>query len=167
MESKKFVNLSAEYRNFLTSCEKNKDLSLIDGSTTFSDIYLIYKKVEKDLFDCDLQISDINHLVTNYSKTNEQVEKLKKLIYYKNYYIITNSLRTEEWKKFINSLKTKCPDTKTKYIEQSVIKLLEKYMGTWNTVENIIVIDKKGLIKKIELVDPDDYDFIFNNLVKK
>ena len=45
-------------------------------------------------------------------------------------------------------------------------KLLEKYIGTWDTIEKIIVIDKKCLVKSIELVDPDDYEFIFNLLKK-
>ena len=82
--------------------------------------------------------------------------------------MITNCLRTDQWKDFILQIKSKTSDTKikTKLVENSVMELLKKYIGTWNTIEKIIVIDKKGVTKSIELIDPDDYEFIFNLLKK-
>jgi hypothetical protein len=166
MESKKFVNLTSEYKNFLTDCEKITNLSQLDGKTSLNEIYGIYTQVAKYLDQTGLQISDINHLVTNYSKPNVQIDQLKKLIYYRNYYLILNCIRTDQWKEFIKGIKTNNKDLKTKDIENATLKLLEKYMGSWNTIEKIIVIDKKGSIKSIELVDPDDWNFIFNLLKK-
>ena len=81
--------------------------------------------------------------------------------------IITSCLRTNEvqWKNFILKIKLKT-SAKTKDIENAVLELLKKYMGMWDTIENIIVIDKKGIVKSVELFDPDDYNFILNLLKK-
>lgn len=166
MESKKFVNLSSEYRDFLTACSSISGLDKIDGKTDLISLSQIHTQVEKCLSPLDLQISDINHLLSNYLKLNEQLEQLKKLVYYRNYYVITNCLRTDQWKKFICELKSKSINVKTKQVENSVMELLKKYMGTWDTIEKIIVMDKKGSIRSIELIDPDDYEFIFNLLKK-
>ena len=76
-------------------------------------------------------------------------------------------MRTNEvqWKNFILKIKLKT-SAKTKDIENAVLELLKKYMGMWDTIENIIVIDKKGIVKSVELFDPDDYNFILNLLKK-
>lgn len=165
MESKKFVNLSSGYKDFLSLCSKINGLNIIDGKTNLLALNSLHSQVEKCLSSFELQISDINHLILNYSKSNEQLDHLKKLVYYRNYYMITNCLRTDQWKEFISGIKSKTSNSvKTKQVENSVMKLLEKYMGTWDAIEKIIVIDKKGIIKSIELIDPDDYEFIFNLL---
>jgi len=166
MESKKFVNLSAEYKDFLSECSKINELEQISGKTQLKVLTNLHTQVSKCLETKQLQISDINHLMTNYTKTNAQISCLKKLTNYRNYYIITNCLRTSQWKEFIGKIKTKIPHAKITEIEEAVTKLLEKYMDTWDTIEKIIVIDKKGLVKLIELIDPDDYEFIFNLLKK-
>ena len=166
MESKKFVNLPSEYKDFLSSCEKINNLSIIDGTTSLLILYTLHTQVEEKFSQANLQISDINHLLSNYSKQNDQVDKLKKLVYYRNYYLITNCIRTNQWKEFIKGIKIKLPEIKTKYIENAVLELLKKYMGTWDTIEKIIVSDKKGSIKSIELIDHDDYEFIFSFLKK-
>lgn len=171
MESKKFVNLPSGYKDFLSGCEQISKLSSINGQTCLSDLCSLHLQVSKCLDQNSLQISDINHLVTNYSKPNVQVEQLKKLLYYRNYYLITDCIKTDRWKDLIREIKQKLsPElklkAKTKDIENATLKLLEKHMGSWDTIEKIIVIDKKGSIKSIELVDPDDWDFIFNLLKK-
>jgi tRNA(Ser,Leu) C12 N-acetylase TAN1 len=174
MESKKFVNLSAEYKDFLSECSKINELEQLDSMNVSSAKNKTQLKVLTDLHNqitkCietkQLQISDINHLMLNYSKPNEQISQLKKLSYYRNYYIISSCLRTSQWKEFVGKIKTKISHAKLQEIEEAITKLLEKYIGTWDTVEKIIVMDKKGFIKSIELVDPDDFEFIFNLLKK-
>ena len=166
MESKKFVNLSAEYKDFLLECSKIKELEQINGKTQLKVLTDLHSQVTKCLETKQLQISDINHLMMNCTKPNTQISCLKKLANYRNYYIITNCLKTSQWREFIGKIKTKIPQAKLQEIEEAVTKLLEKYMETWDTIEKIIVIDKKGLTKSIELVDPDDYEFIFNLLKK-
>ncbi len=166
MESKKFVNLSAEYKDFLLECSKINELGQIDGKTQLNVLTNLHNQVSKCLETKQLQISDINHLMANCIKSNEQISHLKKLTHYRNYYIITNCLRSSQWKEFIAKIKTKIVNVKLQEIESAMTQLLEKYIGTWDTVEKIIVIDKKGLVKSIELVDPDDFEFIFNLLKK-
>ena len=167
MESKKFVNLPSGYKDFLSNCEKLTRLAQIDGKTQLTELGELYTQVSKYLEQNNLQISDINHLITNYSKPNDQVDQLKKLVYYRNYYIITNCIRSNQWKELIKNIKLKNPDSKikTKDIENATLKLLEKYIGSWDTIEKIIVIDKKYSIKSIEIVDPDDWEFkcFYNN----
>ena len=167
MEAKKFTNLSSEYKNFLLACSKLIIIQTINENTSLNVLNQAHSEVTKCLYPLELQISDINHLLLNYSKTNEQVEQLKKIAYYRNYLIITSCLRTNEvqWKNFILKIKLKT-SAKTKDIENAVLELLKKYMGMWDTIENIIVIDKKGIVKSVELFDPDDYNFIFNLLKK-
>ncbi len=166
MESKKFVNLSAEYKDFLLECSKINELGQIDGKTQVKVLTDLHNQVRKCLETKQLQVSDINHLMLNYTKSNEQINHLKKLTHYRNYYIITNCIRSLQWKEFIGKIKSKITNAKVQEIEDAMTKLLEKYIGTWDTIEKIIVIDKKCLVKSIELVDPDDYDFIFNLLKK-
>ena len=64
MESKKFVNLSSEYKDFLTSCSKIDGLNIIDGKTNLNNLNLIHDQIEKCLDPLQLQISDINHLIS-------------------------------------------------------------------------------------------------------
>lgn len=165
MESKKFLNLPSNYKNFLAECAKI-NLNSIDGKTDIKTLNNYVKQVETCAEQFNLEILDINNLMLNYNKSNNQVDLLKKLVHYKNYYIITNCIRSQEWKEFIHNIKIKNQDIKTSKIEKAVIELFERYIGLWNTIEKIIVIDKKNNIKSIELIDPEDYEFIYN-LCKK
>jgi hypothetical protein len=106
MESKKFVNLPSGYKDFLANCEKITSLAQVDGKTSLNELCGLHTQVSKYLDQTTLQISDINHLVTNYSKPNVQIDQLKKLIHYRNYYLISNCIRTDQWKEFIKDRKS-------------------------------------------------------------
>jgi len=137
---------------------------------------MIHKSVETCLQPNELQISDINHLVENYLKNNDQIINLQKLVHLRNYKIIQILLRSgddlhlpdgkrsNQWKDFIIKLKNKSNETNIKNIENAFIKLLEKYLGTWNTIDKFIILDKKNSIKTVEIVDPDDYEFLIKYL---
>jgi hypothetical protein len=172
MEIKKFVNLSLNYKNFIIKCNDIlSGLNIQFETSNFEILNNIYSLIETELTNYDLQISDINHLLENYNKDNEYIEQLKKLVYYRNFYLIKKLLRQETtiWKDFILKLKTKCvlktdnQNIKTKNIEKIFLNLLEKYIGTWNSLNNYIIINNNK-IKNIEIIDPDDYNNIFKTL---
>jgi hypothetical protein len=160
MESKKFSNLSSNYKKFLQECFNIFNNIELNNNLDLARLNIIHKSVETYLQPNDLQISDINHLIENYLKNNDQIVNLQKLVYLRNYKIIQILLRSSEWKEFIIKLKNKCNETNTKNVENSFIKLLEKYLGTWNTIDKFIILDKKNSIKTVEIVDPDDYEFL-------
>jgi hypothetical protein len=160
MESKKFSNLSSNYKKFLQECSNTFNNIELNDNLDLSRLNMIHKSIETCLQPNELQISDINHLIENYLKNNDQIVNLQKLVHLRNYKIIQILLRSGEWKDFIIKLKNKCSNTNTKNIENAFIKLLEKYLGTWNTIDKFIILDKKNSIKTVEIVDPDDYEFL-------
>lgn len=164
MESKKFSNLSSNYKKFLQECSNTFNNIELNDNLDLAHLNLLHKSVETCLQPNELQISDINHLIENYLKNNDQIVNLQKLVHLRNYKIIKILLRSNQWKEFIIKLKSKCNETNTKNIENSFIKLLEKYLGTWNTIDKFIILDKKNSIKTVEIVDPDDYDFLIKIL---
>lgn len=162
MESKKFVNLTNNYKKFLLECDNIfKDIELNDN-LSIDKLNKLHKIINIAIQTNELQISDINHLLENYSKENTQVENLKKFVYLRNFLIIKILLRSEYFTDFIIKLKNKYNNNNIKELENGFIKLLEKYLGSWNTIEKIIILDKKNNIKMIEIIDPDDYKFILN-----
>lgn len=164
MESKKFSNLSSNYKKFLQECSNIFNNIELNDNLDLSYLNSLHKLVETCLQPNELQISDINHLIENYLKNNDQIINLQKLVHLRNYKIIKILLRSNQWKDFIIKLKNKCNETNTKNIENSFIKLLEKYLGTWNTIDKFIILDKKNSIKTVEIVDPDDYEFLIKIL---
>lgn len=162
MESKKFVNLTNNYKKFLLECDNIfKEIELNDN-LSIDKLNKLHKIINIAIQTNELQISDINHLLENYSKENTQVENLKKFVYLRNFLIIKILLRSEYFTDFIIKLKNKYNNNNIKELENGFIKLLEKYLGLWNTIEQIIILDKKNNIKMIEIIDPDDYKFILN-----
>jgi len=161
MESKKFVNLPKNYREYLENCNKiiNIDINDLIDLTLLNQLH---KEIEYFLIKHDLQISDINHIIQNYDKENEIINKIKKLIYYRNFKLIKLILRSKIWQTFIINLKSKIDKELTiKQIENGVVNLFQKYIGTWNTIDKYIKM-KKNEIKEIEIIDPEDYQYIIN-----
>jgi hypothetical protein len=164
MESKKFSNLSSNYKKFLQECSNTFNNIELNDNLDLSHLNVLHKSIETYLQPNELQISDINHLIENYLKNNDQIVNLQKLVHLRNYKIIKILLRSSQWKDFIIKLKSKCNESNTKNIENCFIKLLEKYLGTWNTIDKFIILDKKNSIKTVEIVDPDDYEFLIKIL---
>ena len=53
-----------------------------------------------------------------------------------------------------------------KEIEEVFIKLLNRYIGRWNSLDKFIIMNKKNQINEIEIIDPEDYKYIFDELIK-
>jgi len=85
MESKKFSNLSSNYKKFLQECFNIFNNIELNNNLDLARLNIIHKSVETYLQPNDLQISDINHLIENYLKNNDQIVNLQKLVYLRNY----------------------------------------------------------------------------------
>jgi hypothetical protein len=158
-------------KNYIIKVDLKTPISLFHLGGLFRDYGLLsncktYHDFKKKIFLINLNIDcDANQIKTillnnnqNYLKNNDQIVNLQKLVHLRNYKIIQILLRSGEWKEFIIKFKNKCNETNTKNVENAFIKLLEKYLGTWNTIDKFIILDKKNSIKTVEIVDPDDYE---------
>lgn len=166
---KKFVNLSSNYKNFLNNCSNIFNNVNLTDELELDELNNYKSQVESLLINYDMQISDINNLIENYDKKNDQIINFKKLIYIRNYNLLQLVLRSDQWKNFIIKLKNKCiekteKNISNKQIEHIFIGLLEKYIGSWNTLDKFIIFNKKNNIKDIEIIDPEDYNYIFLQL---
>jgi hypothetical protein len=170
MNNNKFYKLTNNYKEFLTFVEKNLNIE-IDETTKLKKIINIYEILENEIIKYGLEINDINHLLTNYDKDNSEITKLKKLVYYKNFLILKKVIRSNEWKTFIINLTDYIflkieKKYSIKKVENIFIELLKQYLGFWNGFWKFFNFNKKYIIKKISIIDPDDFNYIFTNIQK-
>lgn len=158
MESKSFVTLSNPYKMFLKDIETKINEFNINENSKLPQLELFYEETYKLLDKHELQISDINHMITNYNKDNNIINNLKKIISLRNYVIIKMAMNSSKWKDFIKEIKEKYKKS-TKESINGVLKLFEIYIGTWNTINRFIKI-KNNRISLIEIIDPEDYDLL-------
>ena len=174
METKKFVNLSNDYKHFLNICNNKINHLEIDQNTSLDLLNKYHYEIQNELLDNDsfnnnFEISDINHILANYDKENSIVTQLRKLVHYRNYLILKIVLRSSVWKEFILSLREKCKESgckklSIKIIEETFLKLLETYIEYWNGFWKFLIFNKKNQIKDIVIIDPEDYKIIFQAL---
>jgi len=174
METKKFVNLSNDYKHFLNICNNKINHLEIDQNTSLDLLNKYHNEIQNELLDNDsfnnnFEISDINHILANYDKENSVVTQLRKLVHYRNYLILKIVLRSSVWKEFILSLREKCKESgckklSIKIIEETFLKLLETYIEYWNGFWKFLIFNKKNQIKDIVIIDPEDYKIIFQAL---
>lgn len=162
---KKFKNLNARYTKYLD--EVSKILNNFDEKKeySFQEINVIYELVSKINQENLIVEKDIDHLLKNYEKTNETISKLESIVKKRNKIIIKNLLVSELYKKFINKLAIDYK-TSVKNIETIILELIKKYSMVWKCCWSFIEIDNKGYIKKIELFDINDINFIRNKIKK-
>lgn len=160
---KKFKNLNARYNKYLE--EVSKVLNTYDEKKeySFQEINTIYDTVSKINQDNLIVEKDIDHLFKNYEKSNLALSKLESIVKKRNKIIIKNLLTSEIYKKFINKLSIDYK-TSSKNIETIILELIKKYSMVWKCCWSFIEIDNKGLIKKIELFDINDINFVKEKL---
>jgi hypothetical protein len=180
MESK-FMNLKKEYREFIKKTSAQIKTINIDDNELPKEkcikILQLYNKIYNELESSSLNINDINHIIKNYNKEDQDVEILKKFIRAKNAYLIGKTLQSEKFKTFILKLKEEIDlgDKKLNkkinehLLSKAVFRLLklnvDMFRGCWEIVE---FNDDK--IKKIDIIDPEHFEFIkkyLNEKIKK
>ena len=160
---KKFKNLNARYNKYLEELSKILNTYNEKKEYSFQEINAIYELVSKKNQDNLIVEKDIDHLFKNYEKSNQTISKLESIVKKRNKIIIKNLLSSELYKKFINKLAV---DYKTAYvnIETIILELIKKYSMVWKCCWSFIQINENGSIKKIELFDINDINFIKEKL---
>lgn len=139
-------------------------------------IYKIYKNIEKKINKCDIiNINDINIILLNDNINDDNINRLRKFINIKNFYILKNICNSLIWKQFIIKLYEifsldnqtfildNSKEYKIKILEKAVFKLLKKYINHFNGCWEIVKFEKNK-IKKIDIIEPEHFDFINNYL---
>ena len=167
MNTKKFVNLSAKYKDILDKIIKifnKKDIKNIANNTLSSKrIFEIFNNINELLNKNDCGPYDINHIIINYDKKNVIIDILKKYINLKNKLIISTATKSYLWKKFIKQILNKYNKLFTIKINYDIIEkaffyLLKKYKIDWLGYWTIIDINNTGTIKNINIFDTEDID---------
>jgi len=106
---------------------------------------------------------DIDNLFKNYEKSNIIISKLEDLLKKRNKIIIKSLLNSDLYKNFINKLSIEYKKS-YKIIDSIILELLKKYSMSWKCCWSFLEINLDGIVKKIELFDLNDINFIREKL---
>lgn len=177
MTDNKFMNLKKEYRDFVKKIATQIKTINIDEELTkkkCSEIFNLYQNIYSSINESSLNINDINHIILNYNRENEDVEAIKKFIIIKNMYLIKRIITSSQWKPFISKLSEMLYSDEKKINNKTYRYLLEKgvyrllistinqFRGCWEIAD---FNDDK--LKKIEIIEPDHIVFLTNYVKKK
>jgi hypothetical protein len=174
----KFNKLKKEYKDFIkNNISHIKKLDINNNITKEKCIAInrlynrIYKSIEKSE---QININDINHILADYSKDDSDIDLFKQFIKIKNLYLIKRIVRSSNWDPFISKLNKQIDlnnpnlnSKKTDYLlSKGVYRLLlesvEQFRGCWEIAD--FTNDK---LKKIEIVEPDHFEFLKKYLKSK
>jgi hypothetical protein len=177
----KFMNLKKDYRDFIKSTAKKiKDLDIDNDLSKEKcvDIFQLYQTIHSEIEACpNLNINDINHIIMNYNRDDSDVELVKKFIKIKNLYLIKRIIKSQQWEPFISKLKDDIDlgDTKlnkkitdhllSKAVYRLLTQSIDLFRGCWEIVEL-----KDDKIKKLEIIEPEHFEFLnkyLNSKLKK
>lgn len=162
MESKSFSNLSSTYKTLIRILNNDSEFQNIDENSTLQQLNALYLNVDSILKEQDLQIADINHLMENYTKQNDTIDKIKRISSLRNFLKLKTVLESSKWAKFVNETKT-LYSMNTNDTNEVLLKLFQRYIGTWNTIDKFFIMNTNNIkIKQIIIIDPEDTDFIAN-----
>ena len=174
----KFINLKKDYKDFIKKTVlRIKELD-IDNELDVNKCILIYNLYQNIYLEIEtssnLNVNDINHIILNYNKEDIDIDILKKFLKIKNQYLIKKIIKSHRWEYFINKLNEdldlndiELNKKKTNYlISKGVYRLLnttiDLFRGCWEIAEF-----KDNKLKKIEIIEPEHYDFLINYLIDK
>jgi len=171
------MNLKKEYKDFIENIYvKIKELGIeedLDKKRCIS-IYKLYLEINNQIENSiDINVNDINHIIMNYNRDNKDIELFKKFIKIKNIYIIKRIIQSNLWDNFVNNTIDKINyninlrEKNNKYIiEKGIYHLLTKssdlFKGCWE-----IANFKDDKIIKLEIIDPEDIEFLVQYIKKK
>jgi hypothetical protein len=156
---KKFKNLNARYNKYLEGVSKILNTYDEKKEYSFQEINVIYETLSKINQENLIVEKDIDHLFKNYEKSNQTLSKLESIVKKRNKIIIKNLLSSELYKIFLNKLAQEYKTDKNK-IEIIILELIKKYSMVWKCCWSFIEVDSNGTIKKIQLFDINDIQFI-------
>jgi len=165
---KKICNLSKQQRNFLYKIEetiKNNFIDIILKSIKTDinkeDVYHNFKLINNLLIDSKIDIYDINNILQYYCRDHKMINFIRKLIFYKNRFILLDAISSTKWKTCVKNLIITCDkqfNDKCKYkeVEGSLLNVLKKDMNNWLGFWSIIDFTDKNTIINIDIIDSSD-----------
>ena len=172
------MNLKKEYRDFVKKCGQMINKLNIEDELTKDkclNIFNLYQEIYNMIETTpNLNINDINHIIMNYSREDKDVEILKKFIKIKNLYIIKKIIKSNLWNPYIKKVcdeidldDNKLNKRKTEHIvSKGIYRLLnhsiDHFRGCWEIAEF-----KDNKVKKIEIIEPEHFDFLITYLKNK
>lgn len=172
------MNLKKEYRDFVKkSAIQIKKLNIDNdlSKAKCKDIFKLYQNLYHDVeMSNTINVNDVNHIIINYNKIDEDVELLKKFIKIKNMYLQKIIINSSIWTSFIEKLKSEInlKDSKlnekitSHLIEKGVYRLLNntinEFRGCWEIAEF-----KDDKLKKMEIIEPEHYEFLITYVTNK
>jgi hypothetical protein len=166
MDSKKFVNLNATYKEFLGRVEPMiKDIEL-SQSTSLSKLEKVHDDISQLLGGGHIERNDLNHLLINCSNGNSTLQKLKDVVYLRNLKITEKAIKNDKYKDFVTRMMTsKGGNVTNKKVDKAFLELIRPYFGYWDGLWRFID-HSKGKIKSIDVLDPEDIEK-FNSYLEK
>ena len=170
----KFIKLKKEYKDFIKEHANHIKKLSIDTNLTkekCQSIYKLYNKIYKTIETSDkLNVNDINHIILNYSKDDNDVELFRKFIKIKNLYQIKMIIRSDQWNTYVSKLITELNIKQSKNAEyvlsKGVYRLLmesvDQFRGCWEIAEF-----NNNKLKKIEIIEPEHFEFLKKYLKSK
>lgn len=165
------MSINKEQNDYINNLLKLIDKIDLDSKLDYDkcfNIYKTYKIIEKKINKSDIiNINDINNILLNDDIKEENIIKFKKFINIKNLYILKEIYNSTIWKDFIINLYNilSLKDNNIELLEKAVFKLLKTYINHFNGCWEIVKFEKNK-VKKIEIIEPEHFDFI-NNYLKK
>ena len=162
MESKSFTNLSSTYKTFLSNLNNIDEFNVIDENSTLQQLNILYTIVDNLLKDQDLQIADINHMMENYTKQNDIIDKIKRISSLRNFLKLKMVMESSKWIIFIKEIKRDY-SLSSNDSNKAVLELFKQYIGTWNTIDKFFIMNSNNTkLKQIIMIDPEDGEFLNN-----
>ena len=174
----KFMNLKKEYRDFINeTSDKIKELDIDNNLTKLKciNIFNLFENINKLIENSsNLNVNDVNHILLNYNRDNDNVELLKKFIKIKNLYVIKEIVNSNQWNTYITRLNNnidlgdqKLNTKKTDLlVSKGLFKLLstftDQFGGSWEITDF-----KDNKLKKIDIIEPEHFDFLKKYIIKK
>jgi hypothetical protein len=174
----KFMNMKKEYREFIkTSSSLINKLEINNNlnERKCQEILKLFQDICSNIeLSKDINVNDVNHILLNYNREDKDVETFKRFIKIKNIYLIKRIVKSTVWNTFINKLNDELDlgdynlNKQKNYhlISKGVYRLLTQYIdhfkGCWEIVEI-----SGNRIKKLEIIEPEHFEFLINYLKSK
>lgn len=161
--SKNIINLSSKVKKILEDINKlisNKDKDdITTKKISYKRLTEIYNSIN-DILNRNEDF-DINNLLMNYKKENETINLIKNIVLLRNEKIMILAEKSILWKQTIDKLyELTNKKIKKEKLTDEFKKLLSNYNNNWNSYWKNIVIDNKGKIIDINIIDIDDINKI-------
>ena len=163
MESKKFVNLNANYKTFLTKVDDVFRNHTVDLDTPLTKLQKIHDEIEKLFVPGVFERNDVNHILKNCESKNETLQSLRDYVYLRNVRMLEKAIKDDKYKDFMERIKSLKGDVSTKAIDRSFIKVVKPYFDYWDGVWKFIETNG-GRIKSIDIIDPSDLQTFYDHL---